>query len=85
MQKVPLKPYVDEAVLKDFGDIAAHYSMSAPQLAATVITELSRVRKEGLFEALAAIPGHLKTRPVGRPAGSTAARKVEKKPATAAA
>jgi hypothetical protein len=70
MQKVQLKPYVEADVLNRFTEIAAHYSMSAPALAATIITEISRVPKEGLFEALAAIPAELKTRPVGRPAGS---------------
>lgn len=77
MQKVPLKPYVDGDVLSRFSEMAAHYSMSPPALAATIITEFSRVRKEGLFEAMAAIPDHLKARPVGRPAGSTKARKDE--------
>ncbi len=53
-----------------FNRIAERFEMSGPTLAAVVINELSYVRPESFFQALGAIPGDLKTRPVGRPAGS---------------
>lgn len=78
MQKVQIKPYLDQDAAERLRQMAEHYGMSSPALAALVLTEMSRIRKEALFEALGVLPPELKTRPVGRPAGSTKARSEEK-------
>lgn len=75
MQKVQLKPYVDEEAARRFERIAQRFGMTPHALAAVLVHEFSHVRPEAFFEALGAIPADLKARPVGRPAGSTSARK----------
>ena len=77
MQKVQIKPYVDEEAARRFERIADRVGLTSPGLAALVIHELSHVRPESFFEALGAIPADLKARPVGRPAGASTARKPE--------
>lgn len=77
MNRVQIKPSVDQETANRWESIAGHYGMTGAGLAALLITEYSRVRKDGLFQALASIPDDLKTRPVGRPSGSTKAAKTE--------
>lgn len=57
--------------------IAERYSLSRTALISLLAEELSYVRPEAIFEALGAIPKDLKTRPVGRPAGSATKEKAE--------
>ncbi len=85
MQKIQLKPYVDEEAARRFERIAQRFGMTPHALAAVLVHEFSHIRPEAFFEALGAIPADLKTRPVGRPAGSTSARKTEPEGTHAAA
>jgi len=50
--------------------IAERFGMSRTALVSILAEEVSYVRPEAFFEALGAIPADLKSRPVGRPAGS---------------
>lgn len=65
-------------VRERFTKIAERLDIPVATLASIALSELSYVRPESFFAALGSIPGDLKTRPVGRPAG--AARKEEKTP-----
>lgn len=85
MQKIQLKPYVDPEAVRRFERIAERFGMSSHALAAVLVHEFSHVRPESFFEALGAIPADLKVRPVGRPAGSTSARKDQAEATHAAA
>lgn len=57
--------------------IADRFGMSRTALISIVAEEISHVRPEAFFEALGAIPRDLKTRPVGRPAGSATKQHAE--------
>lgn len=70
MQKPYFKVSLGNEANARWERIAARYEMSPPTLAALIITELSHVRPESLFEALGAIPADLKARSPGRPPGS---------------
>ena len=78
MQKTQLTVMVSNDGTRRIEKIAERYGMSRTALISIVSEELSHVRPDAFFEALGAIPADLKTRPVGRPAGSG-------KPADAAA
>lgn len=73
------------AARERFTKIAERLDIPVATLASMALSELSYIRPEAFFEALGSIPADLKARPVGRPAGSTSARKEEKSHAHAAA
>jgi hypothetical protein len=77
-KKTPWKVAPGPEAKERFTRIAERLDIPVATLASIALTELSFVRPDAFFEALGAIPADLKTRAVGRPAGSTNARKEEK-------
>lgn len=71
MQKEQLTVMVSKEATRRIEKIAERFGMSRTSLVSVVAEEISHVRPEAFFEALGAIPGDLKARPVGRPAGSS--------------
>ena len=70
-KKTPWKVSPGHEAKERFKKIAERLDIPVATLAAMTLNELSWVRPENYFEALGAIPAALKTRPVGRPAGSS--------------
>lgn len=73
MKKEILTVSVSQDATRRIEKIADRFGMSRTALISVLAEEVSHVRPEAFFEALGKIPADLKTRPIGRPPGSTKA------------
>lgn len=71
MKKEILTVSVSQEACRRIEKIAERFGMSRTSLVSILSEEVSHVRPDAFFQAIAAIPNELKTRPVGRPAGSS--------------